>query len=66
MDVSGIANLATSMARVQTGQDVGIAVLKKVLDTETSIAAGLIAAIPTPPTISNLPPHLGRNINTTA
>ena len=66
MDVSGIANLATRMAQAQTGQDVGIAVLKKALDAEASIAAGLIAAIPAAPSIVNLPPHLGRNINTTA
>ena len=66
MDLSGIANLATSMAQAQTAQDVGIAVLKKVLDAETSIAAGLISAIPAPPSAVNLPPHLGQNINTTA
>ena len=66
MDVSGIANLATSMAQAQTGQDVGIAVLKKVLDAEASIAAGLISAIPAPSSIPNLPPHLGQSINTTA
>jgi hypothetical protein len=66
MDVSGIANLATSMAQAQTGQDVGIAVLKKALNAEASIAAGLISAIPAPPSAVSLPPHLGQNINTMA
>jgi len=66
MNVSGIANLASSMAQAQTGQDIGIAVLKKALDAETSIAAGLIAAIPSVPSVTNLPSHLGRHINTSA
>lgn len=66
MDVSGIANLATSMAQAQTGQDVGMAILKKALDAETSAAAGLIAAISPVPSAANLPSHLGQTINTTA
>lgn len=64
MDVSGIANLATSLSNTSTNQSVGIAVLKKALDAESSAAATLIDAIPAPS--SNLPPHLGQNVNTTA
>ena len=62
MDVSSIASLATGMSNVKNGQEVGIAVLKKALDAQKSTAAQLIAALPAP----NLPPNLGRNINTTA
>jgi hypothetical protein len=65
MDVSNIASLATNMAQTRIDQEVGIAVLKKALDAESSLAAGLIAAIPTTPS-ANLPPHLGQNINTSA
>ncbi|MFZ6648097.1 YjfB family protein [Undibacterium sp. TJN25] len=66
MDVTGIASLATTMADVGTSQAVGIAVLKKALDATSESAMALIEAIPDSPTVSNLPSHLGRNINTTA
>lgn len=65
MDVSSIANLATSLSQAQLSQDVGIAVLKKALNAQQSSAATLLAALPTPPA-ANLPAHLGQNINTTA
>lgn len=65
MDVNGIANMATSLAEVQSSQSVGIAVLKKALDMERDGAAALLGALP-PPTSVNLPPHLGQIINTTA
>ncbi|MDR0378946.1 MAG: YjfB family protein [Candidatus Accumulibacter sp.] len=61
MDVSGIANMATSFAATKTNSAVGVAVMKKALDTQASTAAGLIQALPQP---SN--PNIGRNINTTA
>lgn len=64
MDISGIANLATNMAQSQTDQAVGIAVLKKALNIETSTAATLLDAVTVPQV--NLPSHLGQNINTTA
>ena len=65
MDVNGIANLATTLAQQRTSQDVSIAVLKKALDTDRAGATALLDAIPPPPS-SNLPPHLGQNVNTTA
>lgn len=65
MDVSSIANLATSLSQTQLSQDVGIAVLKKALNAQQSSAATLLAALPTPP-VANLPAHIGQNINTTA
>jgi hypothetical protein len=47
---------------------VGIAVLKKALDTEAQSAQMLINAVPQPvkSSASNLPPNLGQNVNTTA
>lgn len=63
MDVSAIANLATSMSQAQTASDVSVAVFKKSLDAQASVAMGLINAIPQP---ANLPAHLGQNFNTTA
>jgi hypothetical protein len=70
MDISGISNLATSIADTGTKREVGevdLAMLKKALDIEASSAAAMVAALP-PPTSqpNNLPPHLGQNINTTA
>ncbi|MFZ6693331.1 YjfB family protein [Undibacterium sp. SXout20W] len=71
MDVTGIANLASTLAQVGTSQAVNIAVLKKANDLQTENATALIAAIPdnTPASsapASNLPTHLGRHVNTTA
>jgi hypothetical protein len=65
MDVNGIASLATSMATAKTSQDIGIAVMKRALDSERAGAAALLNAIPAPSS-ANLPSHLGQNINTTA
>ncbi len=62
MAISGVDSLASNLADTGIKQQVGISVLKKALDIESSSAATLIAAIPAP----NLPAHLGRNINTTA
>ena len=65
MDVTSIANLATSMSQARAGQEIGIAVLKKAIDISASTATALIDALPEP--ISrNQPSHLGQNINTTA
>ena len=63
MDVTGIAQTATTIADTGTKQAVGIAVLKKAQDIAASSASALIEAIPPVP---NLPAHLGNNINTTA
>ena len=67
MDVSGIARAATTMADVGVSQEVSIAVLKKALDVSKESATALIEAIPnSSANVPNLPPNLGRNINTTA
>jgi hypothetical protein len=65
MEISSIANLATSMEAVRTDQEVGIAVLKKALDMQATSAAALLQALP-PVQPANLPPHLGQKVNTTA
>jgi hypothetical protein len=67
MDVTGIARVATTLADVGNSQAVSIAVLKKALDVSEEGALSLIEAIPNgSPNVPNLPPNLGKNINTTA
>lgn len=66
MDVTGIANVATTMADANTNQAVSIAVLKKAIDLNAASALALIEAIPDNSSAQNLPTHLGKNINTTA
>ncbi|WP_317200953.1 YjfB family protein [Janthinobacterium sp.] len=66
MDVMGIAQLATGIADTGTRQAVGIAVLKKAQDIQSSTATALIEALPPVQAAPNLPAHLGGQINTTA
>lgn len=67
MDVNGIAGLVTSMAEFSANQAVGIAVLKKAIDSNAAGALALIEAIPDAnQTSASLPQHLGQNVNTTA
>jgi len=71
MSVSGIADVASTLAQVGTSQDVNIAVLKKSNELQTEDAAALISAIPNNSASSgtssgNLPPHLGQNVNVVA
>ena len=66
MDVSSIAKLSTSIAETGNTQEVGVAVLKKAQHIQASTATQLIDAVPSPPSVQNLPSHLGNNINTTA
>jgi len=66
MDVTGIANLATTIADTSNRTEVSYAVLKKAQDVQASSAQALIEAIPPAPAAANLPSHLGQNINTTA
>ncbi|HJV50097.1 MAG TPA: YjfB family protein [Noviherbaspirillum sp.] len=66
MEIGAIANLATSMQAAATRQDVEMAVLKKALDMQAAGGAALLDALPPPAPASNLPPHLGQNIDTTA
>lgn len=65
MEVNAIASLATSMEQAKTGQAIGIAVLKKALDAQSSSALALLQALP-PVTSVNLPSHLGQTVNTVA
>ena len=62
MDVSSIASLATDLSATATNQSVGIAVLKKAINLESTGALALINAIPPIPS-ANLPVNLGQNIN---
>jgi hypothetical protein len=66
MDVMGIAKLATSIADTGTRQDVAVAVMKKAQDIEAAQATQLLEAVQSAAPASNLPPHLGNHINTTA
>ncbi len=66
MDVTGIAQLATGLADTGTKQAVGMAMLKKAQDIQSSTATALIEALPPVPSAPNLPAHLGSRINTTA
>jgi len=62
-------NMNISLALAQSSSDVvGMKVLKKSIDVEAQAAVSLINSIPQPPiqNATSLPPHLGRNINTTA
>jgi len=65
MNVTNIPSVPTSIAAVNTQDEVSIAVLRKALDMQANSAATLIEAIPSVGS-ANLPPHLGQNINTTA
>jgi len=64
MDIAG--NSLSALANSTNAQAVSVAVLKKALDGQAQAAQSLIEAIPKPPSTSGLPPHVGRNINTTA
>jgi len=64
MNINNITSLATTIAPQNTGDAAGILVFKKALQAETISATALIEALPTPST--NLPLHLGQNVNTTA
>jgi hypothetical protein len=66
MDVTAMAKLASSIAETGTKQEVGVAVLKRAQDIESSTATQLIDAIQPAPAVQNLPAHLGNTINTTA
>jgi hypothetical protein len=62
MDVTQIAALATSMTQTKDADDLNIAMAKKAIDAQKTIAAGLIAAIPPAPVTSSM----GHTINTQA
>ena len=66
MDVASIAQLSTTMAETGTRQAVGLTVLKKAQDIQSSTAAALLEALPPIQSAPSLPAHLGNRINTTA
>lgn len=61
MDVTSIAALATSQAKQNESVAINTLVMKRALDSQKTMAAGLIAAIPPAPTGS-----MGHNVNTVA
>lgn len=65
-EINSVANFATTQKTAETNDSVGLAVLKKAIDMQASTATALIQALPPATPANNLPPHLGRNINTTA
>ncbi|WP_426100490.1 YjfB family protein [Massilia sp. TSP1-1-2] len=66
MDVASLANLSSSVAETGVKQEVGLAVLKRAQQIQASTAAQLINSVSSPPTLQNLPAHLGNTINTSA
>jgi hypothetical protein len=62
MDVTNIAAMATSMTQAKNADQINTMVLKKALDSQKTMAEGLIAAIPDAPVTSSI----GHNINTQA
>ena len=65
MDVNQIANLATNVADTSTAQAASMAVLKKALEIQGAAAVAMIEQIPEMLS-TNMPLHLGQNVNTTA
>ena len=63
MNVSSIAEVATTLSETRLNQAIGIAVLKKAIDQNAENAINLISALPSS---QSLPSHLGKNINIVA
>lgn len=64
---SNVTTALASLAGQSTGDAAGISVLKKAMDIQAQSAAALVNALPQPEKNStNLPPHLGQNVNTKA
>lgn len=59
MDISGIASASSLLSAAQTGDAVGVSVLKKAISSEGAGAIALLQAIPVPVN----PPNLGQNID---
>ena len=64
MDISSVGSILSATSQAQTGDAVGIAVLKKAIDLQAQSALQLIASLPQPAT--NSPPNLGQGVNTFA
>ena len=63
MDVTALASSSTALSQAQTGDAVGIAVLKKAMDIQAQSAMQLLQALPQP--YSN-PPNLGNSVDVRA
>lgn len=63
MDMSTVGNLSSAVNAGNTGDAVGVQVLKKALQIEAETASTLIASV-TPGT--NNPPNLGNRVDTKA
>ncbi len=66
MSVSSIASLSTALATNQTNTEIGVTMLKKSIDEQSSSVEQLLSTVQAPTPASNLPSNLGQNINTTA
>lgn len=66
MEIMNNGVLDSLVNQTTSQQQRGVLVLKKALDAQTQAALSLIQGIPQPPSVSNLPPHLGQTVNTTA
>lgn len=66
MDISITSSVSNAILSSSEDQSIGIAVLKKALDAEATTASALLNALPPIQPSSNLPPNLGKHIDTTA
>ncbi|QWT46954.1 YjfB family protein [Azospira inquinata] len=69
MDVSGIGSMASSLSDIQDGNSLQVAVLKKAMNSQEQSAMQLLQGLPDSgqtTSSTNLPAHLGQNVNTTA
>lgn len=67
MDISS-ASSVNALSGQAVGDAVGISVQKKAMEMDKQNMAAVLATVPQPakPSSFNLPPNLGRNVNTTA
>jgi hypothetical protein len=63
MDVSSVGGLSSALSQMQTGDTVGMVVLKKAIDIQAQSALQLLQALPQVP--SN-PPNLGNVVDVKA
>ncbi len=66
MPISASNGVSAALSQVNAQEQRSVLVLKKALDAQAQTAAALIQALPQPVAIDNLPPNLGRNVNTSA
>lgn len=66
MSISDSNGVSAALSQVNAQEQRSVLVLKKALDAQAQTAAALIQALPKPASIDNLPPNVGRNVNTRA